>query len=326
MDPTPVLTPPTIDIPGVPSITVETPADLAQLPETKSMAFYEDNLKQGEQVISFNINSADGKIPTSVIGNFPDDGNNEKPFDVELRGLVNSNGITTATLAFTDNENLYNPGDIFTMGIQAVQGAQEAWYNGAPVGNLGTTGEHIGTPVLVKIEYNAGTKEGYFLNDGVCESDLGENNKNSSKDCPSELEKLVDFSCLNLPQAENADIRIYRVTPTDNSFTVAENMELALDDPRSEKDYACHLIAPGQTNPKSYIVAVGGIGNNTASMSSGNNSYGFNPKECPRTYIFNPNKEDIPNGETWTLKSMGSFAMSEEIRGSANASPEVPLD
>jgi len=141
-----------------------------------------------------------------------------------------------------------------------------------------------------------------------------------------QLADLVDWACNNLPQAEGNDIRLYRVTPTQDGFTAAENIELLWNDPRANNGSLYHLVRSGQTDPPSYVVAVAGSATNATSMTSGNGSYGFNPPTCPTQYIFNPNLEDIPDGQVWTVHAIGDYEISETIRGTTLADPEVPLE
>jgi hypothetical protein len=140
----------------------------------------------------------------------------------------------------------------------------------------------------------------YVIGDGICS--LGE--PADSPDCvltppvESELEKLVDWACINLPRAPGVDTRIYQVTPVPSGFTYTENLELPISDP--EYITINHRLPSNVEG--AYWVAVAGLAwRNEKRMASGYNGDAVNPAECPSILILNSDKKSLIGGGLYSV-------------------------
>ena len=144
----------------------------------------------------------------------------------------------------------------------------------------------------------------FKIGDGICSP--GE--PADSLDCvpkqPTELEKLVDWACVNLPRASGADTRIYQVTPTSGGFEAAENLELAITDP--EYSIVSHIL-PSNVISSYWVAVAGSVWGNEKRMVSGYNEQALNPEECPSILILNSDKNPLIGGGLYSV-GVGEYA------------------
>ncbi len=232
----------------------------------RHMEVYEEDAQQGiNNSLDFGVESCRNGNEADVHVNEIEDRNGRKsPFDAYVDCKTDSNNKQKCELTIKDNSRFYVSGEIWNVKIRA------------NCGNLDN--DSIRT---VEVTYLAGSSPdrlddrldnvedevfNYVVDDGKCESVLGENSINSPYDCrvngppvtqPSLLEKADTWSCNNLEAANDTNIRLYAVTPVNNgtTFTSREIAEL-IPGRNPEAGSTYELTTAGPTN--SFYIAVGG--------------------------------------------------------------------
>ncbi len=206
---------------------------------------------------------ADGSAAVLTSVTLNDRNGRDAPFDIDVH--YNANG--TNTIEFVDNGRSFVDGEEWT--VKVLAGCDGVYDSRRMI----TVGYHVGSS-NGRLDDRLGNVEDvvfdFRVDDGECDSALGENVQNSPRDCyvpttpvtppitqPSLLEKADTWSCNNLEAANDTNIRVYAVTPVNNGATFNSREIAELIPGRNDQaDSIYELIRSGSTS--SFYVAVEG--------------------------------------------------------------------
>ncbi|MEK6854650.1 MAG: hypothetical protein AABX73_00320 [Nanoarchaeota archaeon] len=263
--------------------------------EGRHLDVYEGDIKNSsEQYLSFKVGRTKPFLyqPVSVaVLPLNDLEDRKPPFDSYARSeKINQGKEVQWYVDFRDNSRKFSDGEIWTVYIQS-----------------GTILGFDSPAETVSVSYKKGNSPGNLT--GRVEE--LEDNGVPTDGIDGELERLVNYSCGNLPRSPGTNVRLYRVTPNDDGFVYSENAELTPNpnNPEAEGNFIHHIIPKNSTG---YQVAVSGRGvGDVREMFSGVG--GHNPPECPHILILNPEQEKLPE-EVFSVEVKADTDTTEVIR------------
>ncbi|MBI2452307.1 hypothetical protein HYV50_04505 [Candidatus Pacearchaeota archaeon] len=302
----------------------------------RHMEVYEEDAQQGiNNYVNFEVEPCrDGGVAEVFVEEVEDKNGRQAPFDAGVECSPDLNNKQKCIMNIVDNKRNYVSGEIWTVNLRA-----------------DCVGLDNDSARIVHVTYLAGSSPDrlddrvdnledevfeYIVDDGICESDKGENEQNSPYDCrpaeppvtppqTSELDRLVDWACDNLPRAmdnpatanidEGADLKLFNVPSGTGTFRYTENSEL------SASQYPdVHHLTDGSMGAYKILTAgnsLGYIGRMTGCLDNNHPdnceqiASGFNPSLCKHFYIINKDGGAIPTEKdiaVWAEGKNGTIA------------------
>jgi len=269
---------------------------------------FEEDLKDSTtapELFNYTITNEDGRPTGSIIFPVKDTYGKESPFDVTYQGKTNSDGSSNWHLSFKDNTREFYDGEIW--GVEISGTAEGEW---ALLRKPKET---------VYVTYMKGHSN-KWLTDHLTPTSTEKNLE----------EKLAEWACPNLPQADNADIRFYFVGISGASGNEEfENLipqpgilqlDAFSDNASAPGNSYNHMFSTGDYTNGRIVAVKGKIPENFDRIKSGLGGAFYDRGKCANAIVLPKNIPDVTSAIS-VLDGTGDSIVAEEFRGIGEIPP-----